>query len=455
MIESQNTSSASSDPETLVRDRIERGISQAREGETAAAVGSFTEAESLASDAGLTSLSAGAAINRGWALWLAGERDEAVAAYQQGARTAREAGDAQRLRIALSNLGIALLEMRRYADAATVYEEYVPLAEQEPREQVEAHVNWAIALEGLGRRDEAFEHYWNAFDIADDASDADLVGTVTMALGGAYTRANDHPHAADCFGEAARAFRYLEDEDRLAAALHEHGRSLQRVGLIDQALEVWREEEPILREKGDDLALGECLLQQALATGGQTSNFSADLQFTEAAAAFERAGALERLPEVFQAHAQWLRERFMDRDARKRVEQALAALGDAPDPAAESRALGLQAQMLSDDKDFVAAAQALEEAEVAARRAGDAEAATGVLVRRAYVMAREGRAADEVRAQLDVALEHARSHGHEARGRFAVEAVAAEIEERCGAEYSGLSDGSPGDASTPATQEEG
>lgn len=468
------------DTATRVQEMLQRGITQVRAGEHEVGMSAFDEAGRVAAEAGLTALAAGAAINRGWALAINGDTALSVDAYVEGANLAREADDTRRLAIALGNLGIAYTAERRYEEAIAVYEEYVAFLGDDPEEEVDARLNWGAALEGLGRVEdamgqldeaqriavdagldpllvrvhiaqggmseraggveEALELYWKAFDIASEAEDADLVGTVTMTLGYAYARAGDQSKASDCFGEAARAFRHLEDERRLAGALFQQGRALQRLNLIDQALEVWREAEPLLRDLDDQMALGECLLQQALAVSGQTSNMAPDMQFTEAVAAFKAAGASERLPEVFLTHAQWCRERSMDKEARTHVEEALGALADTPNATVESRALGLKAQILADAGDLEGAEVALAAAETVATDANDAPGVTGTMVRRAYLMARSGSSAEDVKAQLLAAGDQAREAGHEALGRYTADTMAAEIEERCGGEYKGLLD---------------
>jgi tetratricopeptide (TPR) repeat protein len=459
------------------RELTARGIDEARSGDHEAAVGSFTEAETVARESGLLDLAAGAAVNRGWALWLAGEKDGSIEAYEEGAQLAREAGDSTRLMLALGNLGIAHTAAGRHEEALSVYEEYLPHVADDPDEGIDAHLNCATALVNLGRYEEANGHldeaeriaeanksaaivtvylnrgairerigdddgafglYWKAFDTVDEERDPGLFGAVMLTLARAYIRAGEDAHASDCYGEAERAFRYTEERDRLAQALHEHAAALLRVGLVDQALEAWREEEPILREMGDHLALGECLLQQALATRERMSDFSSDVKFTEAAVAFRRAGALERLPELIQAHALWLREHFMDTNAMKRMREVFEALAESPNAAVESRAHALHALMLADAGDHEAAYGAIDQAEAVAGGAGDVEAVTGARARRAYVMARAGEPAEDVKVQLKAAEAHADAEGHGHKGAFAVEAVALEIEERCGEEYAGL-----------------
>lgn len=466
-------------PDARVRELLEQGIAQVKAGEHDLGMAAFVEAGHEAIEAGLTALAAGAAIDRGWALWLAGDRERSIAAYEEGAALAREAGDDKRLAIALGNLGIAYTDARRHADADALYSEYVEHLAEDLDEQVDARLNWGVALEGLGRSDdalaqldeaqriavaegldaaavrvhlaqggmreragdtdEAFELYWKAFDIASEAADgAELIGAVTMTLGRAYTRAADHSKAADCFGEAARAYRYLEDNANLGAALYHQGLALQRVGLLDQAFDVWREAEPIFRESGDQRALGECLLAQALAVRDQLSNLGPDLQFAEAASAFRAAGAVDRLPEIHLVHAQWCWDRAMDEAARTQVGNALEALTASPNAGVESRARALNAQLLAEARDIEQAETELAAAEAVARAANDEEGITGVLVRRAYVMARGGASWEDVRAQLFAAGDRAREAGHEAAGRYAADVVATEIEERCGRAYTDL-----------------
>lgn len=465
-------------PDAHVRELLEHGIAQVKAGELDLGMASFEEAGREAVALGLTALAAGAAIDRGWALWLGSDRAGSTAAYEEGAALAREAGDDKRLVIALGNLGIAYTDSRNHEAADALYAEYVPLVLDETAEQIDALLNWGIALEGLHRSeealarldeaqslavaagldpalvsvhlaqggmheragdvDEAFELYWKAFDIASEAEDAELVGTATMTLGRGYTRHGDHSKAADCYGEAARAYRYLEDDSLLGPALYQQGLALQRVGLLDQALDVWREAEPVFRELGDHAALAECLLTQALAVRDQMSNMQPDMQFPEAAAQFRAAGMIQRLPEVHLAHAQWCWDRTMDAAALTHAGEALAALDESPDASIESRVRALHAQLLAEGKDSEQAEAELEAAEAAALAADDAEGVTGVMVRRAYVMARGGASWEDVRAQLFAAGDHARARGHEAQGRYAAEAIATEIEERCGRAYTDL-----------------
>lgn len=491
-------------PDARVRELLEHGIAQVKAGEHDLGMSAFEDAGRQAAEAGLTALAAGAAIDRGWALWLAGDRESSITAYEEGAALAREAGDDKRLAIALGNLGIAYTDAGRHADADALYSEYLPLISDDLDEQVDARLNWGVALEGLERMDdalaqldeaqriavaegldaalvrvhlaqggvreragdidEAFELYWRAYDVGAEGEVAELVGAATMVLGGAYTRASDHAKAADCFGEAARAFRHLEDEARLGAALYQHGHALQRVGLLDQALEVWREAEPIFRELGDNRALGECLLEQALAAGEQQSNFAPDLQFTEAAVAFRAAGMVDRLSSVHLAHAQWCWQRHLDSAARKHVQEALDVVAASPNPMIESRARALHAQMLADTGDITDAVSELTTAETLSILDGDQQGVTGARIRAAYVMARDGAAIEDVKSRFAEAIAQAREAGHEEQGRFAAEAVAAEIEERCGEAYRDLLDEGtedlpieivPGDVTPQADVEDG
>lgn len=463
------------EPAERVRALTERGLAQAQAGEGIAAVVSLKEAEQVARDAGLTSLAIGAHIDRGWALWLGGETAGAATLYAEGAEMARAAGDTARLRIALGNLGIAYSHLGRPADALTVYEEYLPLVADEPAEAADAHLNAGSALVSLGRTDEAtahfdaaereaeqgglteprvvvnlnrgvllersgdiegaFERYWQAFDLAEEAQDADLVGRTTMTLGRAYTRTGDPAHACDCFGEAVHAFRHEDDAARVAEALRLHGSALQAVGLIDQALEAWDEEESLLRDRGDALALGECVLRKALMLAAQSASPGVEVLFVEAADLFRGAGATGRLAEVYQAHAQLLRDRSRDEEAAGRLDKAFSALAEAPNPAVEARARGLRALMLADAGELDAARQELDAAEAMAERSADWQALTGIRARRAYVFARAGQPVADVIAQLDSAVAHARSLETPQVGEIAAGLVAAEIAARCGGEY--------------------
>jgi len=464
------------DPAARVRALTKRGIAEANAGERIAAVASLKEAEQVATDAGLTSAAIGAHIDRGWALWLAGEAEGAVVLYSEGARMAREVGDVERLRLALGNLGIAYGLLGRHAESLATYEEYLPFVSDDAAAGAEAHLNCGSALASLGRRDEAlvhleraerlateaglaeslvmvhlnrgvlsesagdlepaFEQYWKAFDVADETKDTGLTGTVTMALGRAYVRADDHAHASDCFEQSEHAFRASGDKRRLADALHGHAIALQRVGLDDAALEVLQEEEPLRVEQGDSRALGACILSQALLLAARPKSPSTDTRFVEAASAFVQAGALSTVAEVHHARAEWLRRQEMDAEALAAAREALSVALKASNLPTEIRVRGLLAVMLADAGDFEAAETELEAAEAAADEAGDREAVTGTRARRAYVLARADKPAEDVVAQLDAAWEHGLTLAQPQMAREALTLVIQEIKNRCDSRYS-------------------
>lgn len=464
------------DPAARVRALTKRGIAEARAGERIVAIASLKEAEQVATGAGLTSAAIGAHIDRGWALWLAGEAEGAIVLYSEGAQMAREAGDVERLRLALGNLGIAYGRLGRHADSLATYEEYLPFVSDDPAAGAEAHLNCGSALANLGRPHEAllhferaealateaglteslvmvhlnrgvlsesagdlgpaFELYWKAFDIADETNDADLIGTVTLALGAAYARAGDDPHASDCFEQSEHAFRASGDRRRLADALHGHAVSLQRVGLHDAALEALEEEEPLRVEQGDDLTRGACILSQALVLAGRPKSPGTDTRFAEAASAYAHAGALSTVAEVHHARAEWLRRQGMDDEALAAAREALSTALKAPNLPTEVRVRGLLAVMLADTGDFEAAEAELAAAEASAEESGDREAVTGTRARRAYVLAREEKTAEETVAQLDAAWEHGRTLAQPQMARDALALVIQEITDRCDSRYS-------------------
>ncbi len=465
-----------SDPAARVRTLMQRGVAEAKAGERIAAVASLKEAEQVATEAGLGSLAIGAHINRGWALWQAGETEGAITLYSEGAQMAREVGDVERLLLALGNLGIAYGRLGRHAESLATYEEYLPFVSDDAAAGAEAHLNCGTALASLGRPDEAlvhferaerlatdaglteslvmvllnrglltesagdheaaFELYWKAFDTADETKDADLIGTVTMALGAAYARVGDDPHASDCFEESERAFRASGDRRRLADALHGHAVALRRIGLEDAALEALQEEEPLRAELDDIVGLGGCILSQALMLAARPKSPSADTRFEDAAATYLRAGDISTVAEIHHARAEWLRRQEMDDEALSRAREALAAALKAPNRPAELRIRGLLAVMLADAGDLEAAEAELHEAEAGAEESGDAEAGVGTWARRAYVLARQDAPAGDVVAQLDTTWERGLTLTRPQMAREALTLVAQEIKDRCDERYS-------------------
>jgi len=428
------------DPAERARVLMDRGVEAVRADDFELGHALLEEAEQIAAAAGIPPTAIAAHINRGWAAWVAGDADAAILLYTEGAEMAREAGDIERLRVALANLGTALRKTGRAGEAVAGYERYLPDLADDPTAAAEALLDLGMILEETGALDAATERYWDAYELARDNDLPEETGTAAVMLGQTYAAMGESGRADACFREAADVFRAAEDSAHLADVLYAHALTLRGAGEVEAALALWREEEALRRDLGDDVGLADCLFQQLLAVEGREHDPNANLRFAEAGDAYRRGGAPERAADVRHTHARWLRAREMDDQALVRVREAIDLLAEAAEPMIECQVRGLHAMMLADAGDFVAAAAELNAAELnAAEAAGtlaeDEVLVVGVLARRAYVRACEGASPEDVVAELDTVVEHARAIGSAGVGAYATSEVSEEITARCGSEY--------------------
>jgi tetratricopeptide (TPR) repeat protein len=475
MAEKEESRANGSDAAGRSGELMDRGVAAVRDGSYEDAHALLDEAEHMAAAAGLSATAIAAHINRGWALWVQGDPDGAAILYAEGAQMARDAKDVERLRVALTNLGVALRRLGRHDEAIAAYEEYLPHLSEHPPAAIEAHLSWGAMLAELGEHDSAEGHfeeaerlateaeireflpeirlnrgtleeyrgaadaaitrYWDAYELASEMRLEDEVGAALIALGHAYARIGDHQRADACFAEAVQLFRSSGDTGQLADTLHAHARSLHASGRVEEAVAAWAEEAPIRRAAGDHHGLGDCLFQHIVAVRGRQEPPEMNLMFAEAGDAYLRAGDLGAVADVRYSHAQWLRGRELHDMARERVEQAVAAAEGGAHRTTESLARGLHAMVLADDGEFEAASAEAELAETAARESGEHPLVVGALARSAYVLACQARPVEEVVARLQASYDYAEAHITAAIGAGAVGDLVDEIAAECGRQY--------------------
>ena len=464
-----------SDPAIRAQALLERGIAAIQAGDHQAGRADLDQAESVATEAGITSTAIAAHINRGWAQWVTGNTEGSILFYTEAADMAREADDRPRLRSALRNLGAALRQAGRPQEAAEAYEEYVVYADDDPAAAIEGHLDGGLSFVEVGeyeaagvhfeeaerrvreaglkhllplvrmnqgflyeRRGEtkvALSHYQEALDVATKIKSDAHIATATITLAHAHNRAGNYDEADGYFAEAEDLFRVSGEQGRLADALYWHALSLRTSGLTERALYKWREEEPVRREMGDDAGLGDCLFEQALLQRDREEHREVNMLYVEAAEAYARADAKRALASVRHSHAGWLREQRRDEEALQRVTQSVELATAEKDWAIESQARGLHALMLADAGDLAGSSDELAAAEKAALNIGSNSLATVVHARRAYLFALRGEPVDEVVIQLGQAYQYATTFATADAGLQATGDVIDEIIARAPDEY--------------------
>jgi serine/threonine protein kinase/Flp pilus assembly protein TadD len=192
-----------------------------RQGQPAEAVRYFTAALALRPD------NPGIYLNRGQALWAAGERDAAIADFRQAVARAPD------YLVARLSLGSRLRAIGRLDDAITEFRAALRI---NPR-SAPAHSNLGVALLDRGRPEEALAEYREAIRLQTDFAPAHY------NLGEALHRAGRLDDAAAEFREALR----LKQDYALAHA--GLGTVLARQGRLDDAIAALQES---VRLKPDD-----------------------------------------------------------------------------------------------------------------------------------------------------------------------------------------------------------
>jgi Flp pilus assembly protein TadD len=188
---------------------------------------------------------AGSRYNLGRILRLEGDNDAAVAEFERALASKPD----PRLRQSLeANLGLAYIELRRYAPAAAIYE---TLVRSHP-ERAEYRTSLATALDGLGETGRALEQAREAARLKPDLPEAHrLVGSLLRTRGDLDTALAAARHAVEVAPAEPRALALL------ATLLLDLGRT-------GEALQVARR----LVEAAPSHAQGHYLLAQALLAQG-------------------------------------------------------------------------------------------------------------------------------------------------------------------------------------------
>jgi tetratricopeptide (TPR) repeat protein len=222
--------------------------------------------------------------------------EEAIAAYQNAVAIFREAGDRHSEGSALSNLGRALAEMRRLDEAIAALQDAAAIFREAGDRHSEgmALVNLGNALRMAGRVEEAIAALQDGVAISREAGDRHGEGMALNNLGNALQEADRVEEAITAHQDAAAIYRETSDRHREGNALNNLGNALQEADRFEEAIAAYRGDLAICRELGDRHGEGITLdnLGNALRVAGRVEEAIATHQ--DAAAIFRETGDQRR-----------------------------------------------------------------------------------------------------------------------------------------------------------------
>ncbi|MEV7007919.1 tetratricopeptide repeat protein [Streptosporangium sp. NPDC051022] len=179
--------------------------------------------------------------------------DEAISTCRQAVRILRETGDRNGEGQALSNLGDALWEARHFDEAITTHRQSVEIH----RETNDRHGE-ASALNSLGdvlqevrRFDEAITAHRQAAHLYRETGDRHGEAGALNSLGNALGRTGHPGEAITAYRQAARVFYETGDRHSEGAALNNLGGALRVVGALDEAVTAHRHALRVFEETHD------------------------------------------------------------------------------------------------------------------------------------------------------------------------------------------------------------
>jgi tetratricopeptide (TPR) repeat protein len=179
--------------------------------------------------------------------------EEAITAHQDAATIFLETGDRHSEGTALNNLGLALREVRRFEEAITAHQEDLAICRETGDRHGEgiALGNLGLALQDARRFEEAITACQDAATIYRETGDRHGEGITLNNLGLALHQVRRFEEAITACQDAAAIFRKTGDRHGEGAALNNLGNTLQELGRSEEAITAYHEDLAICRETGD------------------------------------------------------------------------------------------------------------------------------------------------------------------------------------------------------------
>ena len=282
-----------------------------------------------------------------------GHLADAVTVHDHAGRAARQLGDPTGRAHALTNLGVAYLQLGRYDTAATALAEALSLFRRatDPSGEARTLNNLGIAAKRLGEYRAAIGHCEQALTLFRRAGEHTNEARTLSNLGALHERLGDYPAATDHLRRALRIFRRTGDQTGAAHTLHDLGVVAVRVRRyadaathLTQALEVFQrlghrdgqgwaiDGLGLLSVHYGDVDAGRAHYEQALAihreTGDREGEAAALNGLGEAARAAGHAGDAHRHHTDAHRIAEAIGDRFQQARAHAGLGHACLARGD-------------------------------------------------------------------------------------------------------------------------------
>ncbi len=268
-----------------------------------------------------------------------GDRKGAHAHWVRAHQTSQRLGDLELQAMTLSNVGVALLDLGRSAEARTAIESALGIRRQlaRPLALGENLVNAAAVYQRMGAYGRALLALDEAHALATRAEDPALRATVLLGLGSMKLLVRE-PHAALGHFQAALAIaRARQDPAGMVRGLQDVGACLATLRRLKEALDYYERALLILRTRSDERAVGRALTGMAGVYVRMGRRAEAVDAFDEALAIQQRtgdpAGAALTLFRLGALHGE-AREHAQ---ARAALVRSQAILDDLPKPELQMR----------------------------------------------------------------------------------------------------------------------
>ncbi|NYV77395.1 tetratricopeptide repeat protein, partial [Streptomyces sp. UH6] len=220
----------------------------------------FTDALALAQHALTAAHEVGDRLGEGMALTNLGlalqevrRFEEAIDAHTQAAEICRELGDRHREGTALNNLGNALQEVRRFEEAIDAHTQDLEICRELGDRHGEGMAlnNLGTALQEVRRFEEAIDAHTQADEIFRELGDRHREGTALNNLGLALQEVRRFEEAIDALTQDLEICRELGDRHGEGRTLNNLGNALQEVRRFEEAIDAHTQAGEIFRELGD------------------------------------------------------------------------------------------------------------------------------------------------------------------------------------------------------------
>ena len=306
--------------------------------------------------------------------------EEAVDCHQQSLAILRETGDRHGEGKALDNLGTSYGELRRFEEAVECHQRAAAIFRETGDRDGEglALTNLGLAYRELRRFEEAVDCYEQDIAICRETGDWHREGTALANLGGAYGELRRFEEAVDCHQQSLAIFQETGDRHGEGKALDNLGGAYGGLGRSEEAVDCHQQSLAILRETGDRHGEGKALDNLGTSYGELR-------RFEEAVECHQRAAAIFR--ETGDRHAEGLpltnlgtayHELRRFEEAVDCYQQAAAIFNETGDPHLQGVALdnlGIACWQL---RRFEEAAECWRQAAAALRAAGEFQEAERV-----------------------------------------------------------------------------